>query len=105
MSDIIGEKKLIDAAPLLYAQLAREKNFFTAQSMIEAIGKLKQSGGITAITKWIDENKEEIINTKQLFVLKHAYIAIASLDETRDHRHINKFNYEFKALLENYFIV
>lgn len=105
MSDIIGEKKIIAAAPLLFKQLAKEKNFFTAQSMMEAIGKLKQSGGINVITQWVEDNKSEILQTKQLFVLKHALNAIRLLDTTANQIFVNKFENEFGAILKDYYLI
>lgn len=105
MSDIIGEKKLIEAASLLNLQLSKEQNYFTAQSMIEAIGKLNQPKGIDAIEEWINKNKKEVIRTNQLFVLKHAYIAICALDKTPKKSHIESFNKEFALKLKDYYII
>ncbi len=105
MSDIIGEKKILTAAPLLFKQLAKEENYFTAQSMMEAIGKLKQEGGVEVITNWVDNHKIEILATKQLFVLKHAFNAIKALDTTDDQIHIAKFNNEFGDILKDYYII
>lgn len=105
MSDIIGEKKLIEAASLLNLQLSKEQNYFTAQSMIEAIGKLNQPKGIDAIKEWINKNKKEVIRTNQLFVLKHAYIAICALDKTPKKSHIESFNKEFALKLKDYYII
>ncbi len=105
MSDIIGEKKIIAATPLLFKQLAKEENYFTAQSMMEAIGKLKQDGGIEIITKWVEEHKTEILTTRQLFVLKHAFNAIKALDTTNDQIYVTKFNNEFGDILKNYYII
>ena len=105
MSDIIGEKQLVEAAPLLYIQLSKERNYFTAQSMIEAIGKIGKPSGLEAIERWVESNKNEIINTKQFFVLKHAYFAICALDNSTDKYHISKFNNEFSSLLKNYYII
>lgn len=105
MSDIIGEKKLISGASLLYVQLAKEENYFTAQSMMEAIGKLNQPGGIEVINQWINVHKNNIIKTNQLFVLKHAFIAISKLDLSTDEIYITKFKNEFGELLKNYYII
>lgn len=105
MSDIIGEKRLISGASLLYVQLAKEENYFTAQSMMEAIGKLKQPGGIEVIKQWINIHKDNIIKTKQLFVLKHAFIAITKLDLSTDKIYITEFKNEFDGILKNYYII
>jgi len=105
MADIVGEKKLVDAASLLCAQLRNEENYFTAQSMMEAIGKLDYAQGIEAITSWINVHKKHIIDTNQLFVLKHALFAISKLDHTDKQIYITAFNNEFGALLKNYYIV
>lgn len=105
MSDIIGEKKLVQATNLLFTQLPKETNFFTAQSMIEAIGKLKQEGGIEIINEWIERNELEIISTNQLFVLKHAFFAISVLDNTKNQTYITTFKKKYGAKLKNYYIV
>ena len=105
MSDIIGEKRLISGASLLYIQLAKEENYFTAQSMMEAIGKLKQPGGIEVIKHWINIHKDNIINTNQLFVLKHAFIAISALDSSPEGVYISGFEKEFGDLLKDYYII
>ncbi len=105
MSDIIGEKRLIAGTSLLYVQLAKEENYFTAQSMMEAIGKLKQPGGIEVIKRWINIHKDNIIKTNQLFVLKHAFIAISALDSSTDKIHITEFKNEFEGVLKDYYII
>ena len=48
-ADIIGEKNLIQANDILCKQLLAEKNYFTAASIIEAMGKLGISENITFI--------------------------------------------------------
>ena len=105
MSDIIGEKKLEKAFPLLLVQLEKETNYFTAQSMIEAIKKLNNPAGLTVIESWVNQHKQDIINTKQLFVLKHAFFAIAALDKSDNQNHINEFKKEFGEVLKDYYII
>lgn len=105
MSDIIGEKKLSDAAPLLYVQLENESNFFTAQSMIEAIGKIGEPEGIHVIESWVRNHKEEILRTNQIFVLKHVGFAISKLDTTNNRSHISNFYNEFGDIIKDYYIV
>lgn len=105
MSDIIGEKKIISAIPLLFKQLIKEENYFTAQSMMEAIGKLQESSGITVITQWIEKHKADILETRQLFVLKHALNAIRSLDKTSEHAYVNKFEAEYGSIIKDYYII
>lgn len=73
--------------------------------MIEAIGKIKQPGGIEIIEQWVNQHKNDIIKTKQLYVLKHAFIAISSLDMSPNQQHINKFKDEFGELLKDYYII
>lgn len=105
MSDIIGEKKMYEALELLFTQLPKEINYFTAQSMIEAIGKLGSPEGISIINDWVENNKNHIIKTNQLFVLKHVRIVITKLDTTEDKIHITRFNNEFGEILKDYYIV
>lgn len=105
MADIIGEKKIDNAFLLLCTQLLKEDNPFTAQSMIEAIGKLGQYEGVFSIEKWIGLHKNEILESKQLYVLKHAYFAISKIDTTRERIHIKKFEEEFGDIIREYYIV
>ena len=105
MADIIGEKKIDNAFLLLCTQLLKENNPFTAQSMIEAIGKLGQYEGVFSIEKWIGLHKNEILESKQLYVLKHAYFAISKIDTTRERIHIKKFEEEFGDIIREYYIV
>ena len=79
LADIIGEKKLMEAYNILCNQLMCEKNFYTASSFIEALGKLGRKDGFSYIQMWLDKNEKEIICTKHWFVFKHAKIAIATL--------------------------
>lgn len=105
MSDIIGEKKIDNAFALLCTQLLKETNPFTAQSMIEAIGKLNYFDGIFSIEQWIQRSKKEIIDSKQFYVLKHAFFAISKLDNTKDKTHLKNFENEFGELIKEYYLV
>ncbi len=105
MADIIGEKKIIFAGPALFCQLAKEENYFTAQSIIEAIGKIDAIDGIKNINTWVKQHKTDIIKTNQLFVLKHAYNAINKLDKTTNQEHILSFDKEYGKMLREYYII
>ena len=105
MSDIIGEKKIDNAFLLLCTQLLKEDNPFTAQSMIEAIGKLGQYEGVFSIEQWIRLHKKEILESKQFYVLKHAFFAISRIDNSRNRIHIKEFEKEFGDIIREYYIV
>ncbi len=105
MADIAGEKHLVEALPTLYAQLAIEDNYFTASSIISAIGKLRDPNGILKINDWIEANWEEINTTKQFFVLRRALMAISLLDKTETQMHINDFQQKYGAILKDYYII
>lgn len=105
MADIIGEKKLYSAIPCLIKQLELEDNYYTAISIIEAIGKLKADSGIEAINQWLITHIDEIIKTKQFFVLKHARIAILKLDSTSNQQFITLFDEKYSQYLKDYFIL
>lgn len=79
-ANIIGEKKLYEAKNILSTQLQHEKNYYSAASMIEALGELCATDKITDILLWVDNNISDILSTKSYFVLKHTYVAIAKLD-------------------------
>lgn len=82
-ADIIGEKKLLEANAILCKQLLYEKNYFTAASIIEAMGKLGIPENATYIDKWLSENVPTILETKSYFVLKHIRIALSKLDSVK----------------------
>ena len=105
LADIIGEKKLYIASANLCKQLPSEKNYFTATSLIAAIGKLEVLDGIVHINNWIIENITEIKATKQFFVLKHARIAINRLDTTKNKDFVNTFDINYGDLIKDYFIL
>ena len=79
-ANIIGEKRLTEATDILATQLNGEKNYYTAASIIEALGELKAVNKISSILQWIEDNKEEILATKNYFVLRHTYISLSKLD-------------------------
>ena len=105
LADIIGEKKLYEAAQNISKQLQKEKNYFTATSFIAALGKLDSPEGIEQINIWIIENINDIIETKQFFVLKHARIAISALDKTVSKDFLNSFDISYGEYIKNYFIL
>lgn len=99
-ADIIGEKKLSNGYKVLCQQLICEKNYYSAASIIEALGRIGKKEGIQYIKNWIDENEEQIIRTKSFFVFKHAKIAIAQLDIV----YLEKFDKKFHKYLVDYFL-
>ncbi|HWB64952.1 MAG TPA: hypothetical protein VG603_15650 [Chitinophagales bacterium] len=105
LSDIIGEKKLYEAGESLNRQLAVEDNFFSAMSMIAAIGKLERQDGAIAILEWIKDKQDEIIKTKQFFVLKHSYIALSRLDRKHGTDFTPAFDKKYGKYIKNYTIV
>lgn len=105
ISDIIGEKKLSDAAENLCTQLRCEENFFVAVSIIEALGKINCQKSLSIINDWVQENKNKIIEEKQFFVLKHVRIVLSKLVGDNDLDVINNFDNEFQIYLKDYFIL
>lgn len=102
MSDIIGEKRILQAIDNLIIQLPKEKNYYTAISMIEAIGKLGFSKGADTIMNWINNNSQEILETRDLFVLKHAVIAISKLQNHENKDKIKQFIEHYTQYLNGY---
>lgn len=102
ISDIIGEKRLEVASDILSVQLITENNFYTATSIISAIGKLGRYSDIVYINNWLMSHDEEIRTTKQFFVVKHAGIAINKLDNTPNRLEYYKFTEKYKEILEEY---
>jgi hypothetical protein len=105
LADIIGEKRLIEAKLCLFKQLASETNVFTATSIIAAIGKLDNPEGIFHIEEWIKSHKDELIETRQFFVMKHARNAIKLLDKSNDLFSVNNFDKNYDVYLKDYFIL
>ena len=68
-----------------------EDNYYTAVSIIEAIGKLDRSSDIDYIEKWLDEHEKDIIGCKMFSVFRHARNAIIRLDATPERIHRTMF--------------
>lgn len=105
LADIVGEKKLYDADKALLKQLVVEDNFFTATSIIAAIGKLTLKAGADSILLWIEAKIGEIVETKQFFVLKHCRIAINRLDNHYGTSVTINFDAKYGEYIKNYFIL
>ena len=95
-ANIIGEKKLYDAKEILATQLLSEKNYYTAASIIEALGELRASDKLSDILLWIKNNKTDILLTKSYFVLKHTYISVAKLDSESAQQYKDEFYHYLK---------
>lgn len=91
LADIIGEKKLHQAAEILGKQLIFEGNYHTAVSIIAALGKLNSKESLALIKEWLATHEEDIISTKNFFVLKHMRIAIAQIDRCYLEEFENKY--------------
>lgn len=105
MADIIGEKRIIEGEENLCRQLISEENFFTAVSIIEALGKLRITKAIPYILNWIQAKEKIILSEKQFFVLKHARIALAKLVDTVDNEVLIQFDKNYDEYLREYFIL
>lgn len=99
LADIIGEKRLTIAIDALCRQLTAEENYYTAVSIIEAIGKLNITKGLQYIENWLEAHKDDIINSKMFTVFRHAKNAIMRLDDTSDSKHKKKFMQNFGCYL------
>lgn len=105
LADIVGEKKLFDAENSLISQLMIEENYFTAVSLISALGKLESNNGASTIMKFIANKIDDIIKTNQLFVLKHSHIAFSRIDKKNNTKHLAEFNEKYGNYIKDYFIL
>lgn len=105
MADIIGEKRLLSGVCNLCRQLSIEENYYSAVSIIEALGKLRDTKAITYINNWIKYYENNIISEKQFFVLKHARIAISKLVDSPDAQELTLFDEKYQKYLQGYFIL
>ena len=102
MADIIGEKQLHNAGNVLCRQLLAETNYYTAVSIIEAIGKLDYETGLVTIEEWLAANEQNVIESKMYTVFRHAQNAIIRLDHTHDGTHRTIFAQKYaKYITEN----
>lgn len=99
-ADIIGEKKLYSSNGILCKQLVSETNYFTAASMMEALGKLGMAESISYIKMWLKEHGNSIVETKSFFVLKHARNAIVKLDRN----YLNDFDTQYIQYLGEFIL-
>lgn len=102
MADIIGEKRLLSAGDALCRQLIAEDNYYSAVSIIEALGKLNYEAGITCIENWLNEHCQSICESKMYSVFRHARNAIIRLDHTLDSYHRTAFAQKYdRYITEN----
>ena len=99
LADIIGEKHLVNAKDTLHKQLAVEKNYYTAVSFIEALGKIGDTESLSYIEDWLEKHTNSIIQSKSFFVLRHTQNAIIQLDVTSDGKHRKNFIQKFGCYL------
>lgn len=102
LADIIGEKRLYSAKEALCSQLQAEENFYTAVSIIEAIGKIGTINEIDSIFKWIDSHKDIIIQTQMYTVFRHAQIAISRLDKSENQKFKEKYLSKYGKFIADY---
>lgn len=102
MADIVGEKRLISAGDALCRQLIAEDNYYSAVSIIEALGKINCEDGVTYIENWLNEHCQNICESKMYSVFRHARNAIIRLDHTSDHCHRAAFAQKYdRYITEN----
>lgn len=95
LADIIGEKRLTVAEDALCRQLSAEENYYTAVSIIEALGKLSHSDALIYIEQWLEMHSKDIIASKMFSVFRHAQNAVVRLDNTPTGDHRKKFAQQF----------
>ena len=99
MADIIGEKRLCSAGNVLCRQLLAENNYYTAVSIIEAIGKLDYEMGLVTIEEWLAVHEQDVIESKMYTVFRHARNAITRLDHTPDGIHRTQFAQKYATYI------
>lgn len=95
LADIIGEKRLVIAKDALCRQLAAEENYYTAVSIIEAIGKIGYTEGVENINQWLKKHTENIVECKMFSVFRHAKNAVFRLDTTPEGVIRNEFTQRY----------
>lgn len=91
MADIIGEKQLHSAGNALCRQLLSEENYYTAVSIIEALGKLDYEVGLASVEEWLTKHEKAIVESKMYSVFRHAQNAVTRLDHSPDGHHRGAF--------------
>ena len=84
MADIIGEKHLYSVGNSLCRQLSAEENYYTAISLIEAIGRIGYEVGLKTINEWLEMHERDIVTSRMYTVFRHAQNAITRLDSSAD---------------------
>ena len=99
MADIIGEKQLHSAGSALCRQLLSEDNYYTAVSIIEAIGKLDYEVGLSTIEEWLSTHTKDIVQSKMFTVFRHAHNSIVRLDHTPEGSHRMMFAQRYERYI------
>ena len=95
LADIIGEKRLLVAKDSLCRQLTAEENYYSAVSIIEALGKIGAPESLPFIEQWLEEHGSDIISSKMFSVFRHAHNAVFRLDDTPTGMHREQFIQKF----------
>ena len=104
MADIIGERRLNEAKPYLVAALRKEENFYSASSIIAALGKLETwDESLDAIQSWIRSNIKAPIDIMKASVLRRAMRALDLLDCTPKRQYATPFNNKYSNDIKRYF--
>lgn len=79
VSDLIGDKGLVQAREFIIAQLKEEHNVYTARSMLRALGKLGDERDIATIIGWVESHEQALRDGRANIVFRHAYLALERL--------------------------
>lgn len=102
MADIIGERQLDEAHEYLVDALKKEENYFSAASIIAALGKLTPNkNSLIAIKAWLKKHGDNAVKTDRLFVLRRAMDAFEKIDMTDKREYVRWFDNSFYKALKN----
>lgn len=85
--------------------MQNEENYYSAVSIIEALGKLNCTSSIEIIINWVKQHESEMIKEKQFFVLNHVRIVLKKLLQDKDSELLKTFDDKYAIYLEDYYIL
>lgn len=96
MADIIGEKRIEKAVPVLFNKLESEYDNYALRSYFHAISKIsKNDNDVLRLLLWLKTNEKRFVDNKDYFLFNHFHDAIKRMDVTNERKYLNEFEEKF----------
>lgn len=100
MADLIGEKRLKAGLETLFMRLEIEENNYVTRSIVEAIGKIGDTTGITRLLAWFEKNRNRFEEAKYYGIYNHMTYALQRMDTTAEKKFFTTFIEQYRSKID-----